>query len=670
MKIKIIYLIGLYLFLVGSVVGQEPLICTYLLPGYEKGEDFDITITERGEPPKVSDYLCLEEIGTVKRIGAIPKTSLNNVKYLFGISNISIPADLLRLYLQPTTDAFRDVNGANRGEFWVLQLGEDAGGRKLVSCKKIQIDVSDKPKVELSSCQGQEVSLKIESPTALNNYSVNWNDGSAVESVNYQNGAVTVTHTYQSSPTGVIEVQGVYKNTALNKACNSFPFKITPPSALIIKRLETQNFVNNQVASLLLNNPNNEKIDLVYNVNRGTYNLGINIKEDNAIIPNLPKENLCFKIIYNQGNCNYESLPVCSITPTADNSQYGEIEVKWNGIGTNTDYTLTRQGGTGKSIKTKDTQYIDKELDCDKKYDYQVEANYQDIYKNSVKVVSSFATINSNLGIDIQAKQALLATILPDGRPQLKIMDASGNLTYEVERSSGSLPSFTKVGTTKTDTYTDTGNAFNEKYCYRVRFDNVCNTQPPFSQPPFSPYSPVACTIYLKAENQDLTWNRPTQLNTAEINYDVNRIAPPNTVNQKDTLYSASNPVNVREEYQVEANIKYVVNGKTYEGKSISNKALIDFTTPLYLPDAFTPNQDSDNDSFDVKGNLDAITDYKMQIYNRGGNAIFETDKLSIGWDGKINGELAEIGVYAYKVEYTNKFGFKLSKVNKIMLLR
>jgi len=72
---------------------------------------------------------------------------------------------------------------------------------------------------------------------------------------------------------------------------------------------------------------------------------------------------------------------------------------------------------------------------------------------------------------------------------------------------------------------------------------------------------------------------------------------------------------------------------------------------PSYsLPNAFTPNNDGDNDLFTP---LEAqfISRVDMEVYNRWGQRVFETQDPLLNWDGtNFNGsELAE-GVYFYKV--------------------
>jgi gliding motility-associated-like protein len=81
---------------------------------------------------------------------------------------------------------------------------------------------------------------------------------------------------------------------------------------------------------------------------------------------------------------------------------------------------------------------------------------------------------------------------------------------------------------------------------------------------------------------------------------------------------------------------------------SISNEVEIIPAMSLYIPNTFTPNGDGMNDTFGVAG--EAIKDFKMQIYNRWGQLIFESSDANQRWDGKFGGDKVPEGSYVYKV--------------------
>ena len=87
----------------------------------------------------------------------------------------------------------------------------------------------------------------------------------------------------------------------------------------------------------------------------------------------------------------------------------------------------------------------------------------------------------------------------------------------------------------------------------------------------------------------------------------------------------------------------------------------------LYLPNAFTPNDDSKNTIFlPVFTNPDEIGEYSMEIYNRWGGLVFRTEEPTFGW----NGANAVEGVYAVVVHYTSRGAKPKTLKGSVTLIR
>lgn len=72
----------------------------------------------------------------------------------------------------------------------------------------------------------------------------------------------------------------------------------------------------------------------------------------------------------------------------------------------------------------------------------------------------------------------------------------------------------------------------------------------------------------------------------------------------------------------------------------------------VVLPNAFSPNNDGVNDVFAPIG--DALKTMHLQIFNRWGAMVYESDSSSSGWNGTFNDKEQEIGVYVYLFTYTS----------------
>lgn len=75
----------------------------------------------------------------------------------------------------------------------------------------------------------------------------------------------------------------------------------------------------------------------------------------------------------------------------------------------------------------------------------------------------------------------------------------------------------------------------------------------------------------------------------------------------------------------------------------------------IYIPNAFTPDNNGKNDRFLIKGYGIKTVKY-LRIYNRWGNLVFERtnfllDDVNAAWDGKLNGKPVDTGTYVYITE-------------------
>lgn len=84
----------------------------------------------------------------------------------------------------------------------------------------------------------------------------------------------------------------------------------------------------------------------------------------------------------------------------------------------------------------------------------------------------------------------------------------------------------------------------------------------------------------------------------------------------------------------------------------------------VYLPNAFTPDEDGKNDIFKAEGDC-LLEEFQLEIYDRWGKRIFTASDIQTSWDGKSDGLLCPNGVYAYNMTYKGYADYRLKKVHK-----
>ena len=72
----------------------------------------------------------------------------------------------------------------------------------------------------------------------------------------------------------------------------------------------------------------------------------------------------------------------------------------------------------------------------------------------------------------------------------------------------------------------------------------------------------------------------------------------------------------------------------------------------LFVPGAFTPNNDGKNDVFRPVAGC-PVKKYHLSIFNRWGQMLFSTTDINTSWNGTFNNTPQDIGTYFYLVKYT-----------------
>ena len=96
----------------------------------------------------------------------------------------------------------------------------------------------------------------------------------------------------------------------------------------------------------------------------------------------------------------------------------------------------------------------------------------------------------------------------------------------------------------------------------------------------------------------------------------------------------------------------------------------VDLGYKVYIPSAFTPNDDGLNDVFRVYG--EDFKEFSIAIYNRWGQLLYTSFDAENGWDGKVrlSDEPVPGGTYVYTIKLLDRYGLPYTYRGEITVLR
>lgn len=117
-------------------------------------------------------------------------------------------------------------------------------------------------------------------------------------------------------------------------------------------------------------------------------------------------------------------------------------------------------------------------------------------------------------------------------------------------------------------------------------------------------------------------------------------------------MIGLDNPFSANPEASPTATADYVLTVKstidaTCQTKDTTSVVIFE---PVYVPSAFSPNQDGDNDTWVLRG-LNAYPDAEVQVFNRWGVLVHYSKGIYNPFDGKLQGKDLEQGTYIYTVK-------------------
>ncbi len=105
---------------------------------------------------------------------------------------------------------------------------------------------------------------------------------------------------------------------------------------------------------------------------------------------------------------------------------------------------------------------------------------------------------------------------------------------------------------------------------------------------------------------------------------------------------------------------------------TVYSKIVVEDVFTLYVPTAFSPDNDGINDVFICKGNGINLDAFNLKVYDRWGEIIWETNDIFTGWDGSYQDskKIAENGVYIWLITLKTSDGTEYQRSGNVTLIR
>jgi gliding motility-associated-like protein len=222
--------------------------------------------------------------------------------------------------------------------------------------------------------------------------------------------------------------------------------------------------------------------------------------------------------------------------------------------------------------------------------------------------------------------------------------------------------------------------ADNQPETYRVLALDSCLDETVYSQNATSMYLSVNA---ISATNNYLQWNNykgwPGGVSVYVVQRQVNSlIGFEEVATLPDGALQFTDDVSSLQFEGVQSRILYRIFAKENSGNPLgftdtvySNIAAIQRDVEVFVPNAFRPDSHiQENRIFKPVFTFFTPEKYTLQIFNRWGQLIFQSENFWEGWDGTLNGSMANAGVYAYIIRYSDSMGESFEKRGALLLTR
>lgn len=566
------------------------------------------------------------------------------------------------------------------GKYTILQL-VSTGGTGAIACRVVEAVTAPNYKVQV--CSGRKVVVTIADDSTTKGYEsfmVNFG-GSVFIPVSKANSPYVISYAYPATANAAtISVTGIaYGNIPLTcKKDTSVVLNTSTATGVSIRKVTTR---PDGTVDVLVKGSAGIKADIQIDEGAtGTFkNTGQSATTNDTTTVtiraiNAAQSAYCFRLSTSDvcDNTTTTSSVVCatSLDVVAQNQQNVLTWKEYPHAASFQNYRVNLNGTPSPVVTNRTTTtQTDRNVTCGNQYCYQITVTLA----GGVESVSQLRCVQA-ISSDVPSKITnVVASVLEEEQKvEVRITNppASGASPSRFKtiflRADNGSNNYQEVGVASNQlTFIDpTANPNAQSYCYKVQYENSCGNRS-------EPSDPV-CSIHLYSKTSstvDWTVDSPFLfpvgyyaleiLNEQGVLVDQVRLGGNSSFNP-DTY----NPDQQQFRYRI---LAYP------QGSS----GLISYSNPyvfvrnalVFIPDAFSPNQDTVNDFFAMQGQF--VNTSRLIVYNRWGEVLFESDDaIKKGWDGRLNGQPAPEGSYVYRIEVSDLLGKNFVKIGTFLLAR
>lgn len=631
----------------------------------------------------------------------------STVKFNFNYRDIDGPISFAAATASTPSFKYKDAD-----TYWIVVNGV-IGTNSYLTCKSVEVINTHKLDIDYDFCDPLNVRIVIKDTPTNREQSkilITWSLGNN-QTYDVSTYPFTINYSYATRPTSPPKVQGIYVRGS-TPACTSdgLNLDITPIEAPKILSLES---LAGGTQHTITAKGGTADVDFAIEMKPkgGAWtSTGQTIKipattgatASTTITTPTNSGEYCFRL-QKSGICGSATTsdPVCTIKSTNQVLSPKDVKIDWTSesynppaIASITGYkvfyretpTNVNQNSVSVTASANPTFTFDV-MECSKKYEFWIEGNWG-TFSDRVTIKSAPFVVDPATGGRLPNALIGIASV-GNNIVSINMFSNIQINKYNIYRAEGNSTNFQKITTVTTNTYQDNNvEQDKQQYCYKVDYEDACGNKSDLSDP--------FCTIFLtSARSNTLNWTpfsvvgSPSVLaNVQATEYTIQVIDASGTV-----IHTTGSTLTT--EADVQATLDNLLNDPTLNGRvtfrilatqdadlilatgpipfpffSYSNTYT--FITPalVYVPTAFTPNDDGPAITEVFKAYGKFIAEFNMVIYNRWGAPIFETKNIDIGWDGKENGTPAPPGNYGYKIFGIDNAGQEFKRVGSVLLLK